>query len=158
MKKIILALATAALACTFCGCGSSESAPNSSEQQSSISIGEKTQNLLNEVEFPSMVEVEADRLDIYYGIAEDMITEFSAFICGSGAMPDEFGIFVAKDADTAAEIKSLVEDRISSQKDLYADYTPKELYKFDDSFVNINGNAVYYAICADNSKANEILK
>lgn len=161
MKKILLSVITAALVCGLCGCGSSNggsSASTSSVSQTTLSAKEKAEKLLGAVEFPSMVEVTADKLDIYFGIAEDEVKEYSVYICGSAAMPDEFGVFVAKDADTAAKIKTAVEKRIEAQKKTYSDYKPDEMYKIDDSFVNVNGSTVCYAICADNTKAAEILK
>lgn len=161
MKKVFLSVITAALVCSLCGCGSSNSGSSSSSSsvsQSTLSAKEKTEKLLGAVEFPSMVEISADKLDIYFGIAEDEVKEYSVYICGSAAMPDEFGVFVAKDADTAAKIKTAVEKRIEAQKKTYSDYKPDEMYKIDDSFVNVNGTSVSYAICADNTKAAEILK
>lgn len=161
MKKILLSVITAALACGLCGCGSSTSgssdSPAGSVSQTTLSVKEKTEKLLGEVEFPSMVELTEDKLDIYFGIAKDEVKEYSVYICGSAAMPDEFGIFVAKDAETAAKIKTAVENRIESQKKTYSDYKPGEMYKIDDSFIDVNGNTVCYAICADNEKAAEIL-
>ena len=162
MKKILLSVITAALVCGLCGCGSSSGSSSgtstSSASQSTLSAKEKTEKLLGAVEFPSMVEVTADKLDIYFGVAEDEVKEYSVYICGSAAMPDEFGIFVAKDAETAAKIKTAVEKRIESQKKTYSDYKPDEMYKIDDSFVDVNGSTVCYAICANNTKAAEILK
>lgn len=162
MKKILLSVITAALVCSLCGCGSSStsgsSTSTSSVSQTTLSAKEKAEKLLGAVEFPSMVEVTEDKLDIYFGIAEDEVKEYSVYICGSAAMPDEFGVFVAKDADTAAKIKTAVEKRIEAQKKTYSDYKPDEMYKIDDSFVNVNGTSVSYAICADNTKAAEILK
>lgn len=165
MKKILLSVITAALVCGLCGCGSStggssssSSSSSSSASQTTLSAKEKAEKLLGAVEFPSMVEVTADKLDIYFGITEDEVKEYSVYICGSGAMPDEFGVFVAKDADTAAKIKAEVEKRIESLRKTYSDYTPKEMYKLDDSFIDVNGSTVCYAVCADNAKAAEILK
>lgn len=163
MKKIILTVITAALVCSMCGCenggGSSQnsSQTSSSASQSALSLSERTKKLLDEVKFPSMVEVNQEKLELYFDVSEGDVTEYSAYICGSGAMPDEFGVFTAKDADTAAKLKASIEKRIESLRKTYADYTPKEMYKLDDSFVNVNGNTVSYAVCADNAKAKDIL-
>ncbi len=163
MKKIILTVITAALVCSMCGCGNgggssqNSSQTSSSASQSALSLSERTKKLLDEVKFPSMVEVNQEKLELYFDVSEGDVTEYSAYICGSGAMPDEFGVFTAKDADTAAKLKASIEKRIESLRKTYADYTPKEMYKLDDSFVNVNGNTVSYAVCADNAKAKDIL-
>lgn len=159
MKKILLTVITAALVCGMCGCGNSgESSQGGSSavSENKLSASEKTKKLMDEIKFPSMVEVKSEKLEIYYNISESDITEYSAYICGSAAMPDEIGVFVTKDADTAAKLKEAAEKRIESQRKTYADYKPDEMYKFDDSFVNVSGNTVSYAICADNAKAKEI--
>ena len=163
MKKIILTVITAALVCSMCGCGNgggssqNSSQTSSSASQSALLLSERTKKLLDEVKFPSMVEVNQEKLELYFDVSEGDVTEYSAYICGSGAMPDEFGVFTAKDADTAAKLKASIEKRIESLRKTYADYTPKEMYKLDDSFVNVNGNTVSYAVCADNAKAKDIL-
>lgn len=163
MKKIIVTVITAALVCSMCGCGNgggssqNSSQTSSSTSQSALSLSERTKKLLDEVKFPSMVEVNQEKLELYFDVSEGDVTEYSAYICGSGAMPDEFGVFTAKDADTAAKLKASIEKRIESLRKTYADYTPKEMYKLDDSFVNVNGNTVSYAVCADNAKAKDIL-
>ncbi|HCD70372.1 MAG TPA: hypothetical protein DEQ68_07090 [Ruminococcaceae bacterium] len=163
MKKIILTVITAALVCSMCGCGNgggssqNSSQTSSSASQSALSLSERTKKLLDEVKFPSMVEVNQEKLELYFDVSDGDVTEYSAYICGSGAMPDEFGVFTAKDADTAAKLKASIEKRIESLRKTYADYTPKEMYKLDDSFVNVNGNTVSYAVCADNAKAKDIL-
>lgn len=163
MKKIIVTVITAALVCSMCGCGNgggssqNSSQTSSSASQSALSLSERTKKLLDEVKFPSMVEVNQEKLELYFDVSDGDVTEYSAYICGSGAMPDEFGVFTAKDADTAAKLKASIEKRIESLRKTYADYTPKEMYKLDDSFVNVNGNTVSYAVCADNAKAKDIL-
>lgn len=163
MKKIIVTVITAVLVCSMCGCGNgggssqNSSQTSSSASQSALSLNERTKKLMDEVTFPSMVEVNQEKLELYFDVSEGDVTEYSAYICGSGAMPDEFGVFTAKDADTAAKLKASIEKRIESLRKTYADYTPKEMYKLDDSFVNVNGNTVSYAVCADNAKAKDIL-
>ncbi len=175
MKKTIIMALCAALCLSLCGCdnsGSSNSetskpanstpADNSSSSDSGSAetktVSEKAEQVLSDVEFPSMVEVTADKLNVYFGIDEADVEEFSAYICGSGAAPDEFGIFVAKDADAAKRIKDALEARVDSQYTTFESYTPDAMYRFDDDFVEQNGNTVIYAICDNNEKAKEILK
>lgn len=106
----------------------------------------------------SMVEVTSDGLNLFFGINEADVSEFSAYLCGSGAVLDEFGIFAAKDTDAAERIAAALNERIERQRKVFKDYLPNEMYKFDDSFVEINGNIVTYAVCAENSMARDMLR
>ena len=105
-----------------------------------------------------MVAIDGENMELRLGFTSDGLTDYAAYACGSAALPDEFGVFVAESEDKAAEIKTALEKRIETQKETYKDYTPEEMYKFDDCVVAQNGTTVYYAITADNSKAESILK
>ncbi len=159
--KIFAVLLAAGMLLTGCNNAPSDSSSSSSgsesESSSEKTVSEKTAELLESIEFPEMVEVKSDKLSVYYDIDADELKEFSAYVCGSGAMPDEFGIFVANDADDASDIKEDLEERIEKQRSTYQDYTPDEMYKIEDSFVEVSGNTVIYAVCADNSTAKSIL-
>ena len=167
-KTITAAVIFAALLLTGCaGNNDSQSASDSSSVSDSVSVSEtstlsakeRAEKLLAEVEFSGeMVEVTGENMALRLGISADGITDFAAYACGSGAYPDEFGVFVAESTDKAAEIKTALDARIETQRSTYQDYTPAEMYKFDDCVVKQNGTTVFYAITADNEKAEEILK
>lgn len=106
----------------------------------------------------SMKSVSQTQLKDILGVDDADVDEFAAYICPAGAVPDEFGIFNAKDADAAGRIKEKLDKRVERQRSSFKDYTPKEMYKFDDCFVEANGTTVIYSICADNSKVKELLK
>lgn len=159
MKKIAVIL-SAVLACVMlAGCsGNASSTPDSSSvAENTKTPSERTAALLEAVEHPEMVEVTSDRLMMYYKTDESSVKEFSAYICGSGAMPDEFGVFVCVDDAAAGALKEALEARIEKIRGTFADYTPDEMYKFDDCFVSAKGSTVIYAVCANNDSAKEIL-
>ncbi len=162
-----IALASACVTLTACDNGNISGSGNfSGDGNSSVvsdtaaSPAEKTSALLNKVAFPEMRMLEtADDLKAILGLNEADITEYASYICPSGMSPDEFGVFVAKDEATAANIKTLLENRIKYQSDTFKDYplAAAEVYKLEDAFAEAEGSVVYYAICADNTKARDIL-
>lgn len=161
MKKKIISILAAAMVCvSFTGCGNSSESntQNTVNSTAEKSFDERTAAVSDAVTLPSMVSVNVDTVKDRLGIEEADVAELSAYICGSGASPDEFGIFKAKDADAAKRIEEALNKRIERQRKTFRDYTPGEMYKFDDCFVEVSGNVVIYAICADNSKAKELLK
>ena len=163
MKKKMVSILAAAMICaafTGCGSGSESGTQNSADLVTEKSLDEKTAAVLDAVDINKneMVSVGKDTVNARFGIDEADVAELSAYICGSGAMPDEFGIFKATDADAARRIEEALTDRLERQRKKYQDYTPGEMYKFDGSFVDLRGNEVIYAVCADNSRAKELLK
>ena len=156
MRKISLVAALVAASMLLTGCGGGENSSSGSTAVSEKTITEKTAELLSTVDFPEMAEVPADKLMVYYKLDEAIINEFSAYVAGAGVYPDEFGIFVTKDEEAAATVKERLEERVEKQRKTYADYSPDEMYKFDDHFVAVDGNVVCFAVCADNSTARDI--
>ncbi len=156
-----IALAAACVTLTACDNGNGSGSEGSSVvSNAAASPAEKTSALLDEVTFPEMRKLEtSDDLKAILGLDEADITEYSAYICPSGMSPDEFGVFVAKDEATAEKIKTLLESRIKYQSDTFKDYplAAAEVYKLEDAFADAEGSVVYYAICADNTKARDIL-
>lgn len=164
MKKTFTAAALLA-ALLLAGCsnsgtsGAGDSSPAAASETASLTAQEKAEKVLADIEFNGeMVAIDGENMELRLGFTSDGLTDYAAYACGSAALPDEFGVFVAESEDKAAEIKTALEKRIETQKDTYKDYTPEEMYKFDDCVVAQNGTTVYYAITADNSKAESILK
>lgn len=165
-KNIAIAALAAALLLTGCGNGNSSTASSdssdsdvSSESNTLTTAAEKADALLADVTFSGeMVSIDGESMEFRLGFTSEGLTDFAAYVCGSGAYPDEFGVFTAESSEKADEIKTALDKRIETQKATYSDYTPDEMYKFDDCFVKQDGNTVYYAVTADNAKAEEILK
>lgn len=164
MKKTFTAAALLA-ALLLAGCsnsgtsGAGDSSSAVASEDASLSAQEKAEKVLADIEFNGeMVAIDGENMELRLGFTSDGLTDYAAYACGSAALPDEFGVFVAESEDKAAEIKTALEKRIETQKETYKDYTPEEMYKFDDCVVAQNGTTVYYAITADNSKAESILK
>lgn len=168
MKKTLTAAALlAALLLTGCGnSGSStesgttadSSSTASESDNASLSVKEKAEKVLSDIEFAGeMAEINDDNISLL-GITSDGLTEYAAYILGSSAAPDVFGIFVAENEDRAAEIKDQLSTFIETRKKSFEDYTPEEMYKFDDYVIEQNGTTVYFAVTADNAAAASILK
>ncbi|MGN0687999.1 MAG: DUF4358 domain-containing protein [Oscillospiraceae bacterium] len=161
-KMTIAALTMASLLLTGCSKDSNGNTSGASdatvESVSTKTPAEKTAELMAQLELPEMAEVSSDMLLAYYGVEKEDVKEMSAYRVGSGAFPDQFGIFVAVDAAAAERVKTCVEAYVESERNSFMDYTPNEMYKFEDCFVKISDTTVYYAVCADNAKAETILR
>ncbi|MBS7398333.1 MAG: DUF4358 domain-containing protein [Ruminiclostridium sp.] len=168
-KKIIAGLICAAVAVCVCGCSSgtatdstasstAESSSDTGSVSSAASAEEITDKILAEIEFPSKAKIEEDRREGFYEVEEDKIESYSAYICGSGAYPDELAVFCMKSSDDTAAVKEMLEKRVEKQTASFKDYTPDEMYKIDGNNVVVSGNYVALIICSDNAKATQIFK
>ena len=177
-KRIMAGIVCAMVAVSICGC--SEKPAQSSASESSVTsdagsvsesvseasdsstatgaAAEITAKIQEDVKFPGMAEIGADRMAGYYDVAADKIDSYSAYICGSGAYPDEIAVFKMKSPDDVNAVKSVLEKRVESQSATFKDYTPDEMYKIDGNNVVTSGNYVALIICADNAKAIEDFK
>ena len=177
-KRIMAGIVCAMVAVSICGC--SEKPAQSSASESSVTsdagsvsesvseasdsstatgaAAEITAKIQEDVKFPGMAEIGADRMAGYYDVAADKIDSYSAYICGSGAYPDEIAVFKMKSADDVNAVKSVLEKRVESQSATFKDYTPDEMYKIDGNNVVTSGNYVALIICANNAKAIEDFK
>lgn len=168
-KKIIAGLICAAVAVCVCGCSSgtatdssASSTTESSSETDSVSTAASASNItvkiLSEIEFPSNVEIKEERREDYYEVEKDNIDSYSAYICGSGAYPDELAVFCMKSSADTAAVKDMLEKRVEKQSAAFKDYAPDEMYKIDGNNVVVSGNYVALIICSDNAKATEIFK
>ena len=168
-KKIIAGLICAAVAVCVCGCSSgtatdsttsstAESSSDTGSVSSAASASDITDKILAEIEFPSKAKIEEDRREGFYEVEEDKIESYSAYICGSGAYPDELAVFCMKSSDDTAAVKEMLEKRVEKQTASFKDYTPDEMYKIDGNNVVVSGNYVALIICSDNAKATQIFK
>lgn len=168
-KKIIAGLICAAVAVCVCGCSSgtaTDSSASSTTESSSetgsvstaASASDITDKILSEIEFPSKAEIKEERRADYYEADADKIESYSAYICGSGAYPDELAVFCMKSSADTAAVKEMLEKRLEKQSAAFKDYTPDEMYKIDGNNVVVSGNYVALIICSDNAKATEIFK
>ena len=148
-RKIIAGLICAAVAVCICGCSS---------RTATYPASDITDKILAEIEFPSKSEIKEDRRDGFYEVEKDKIESYSAYICGSGAYPDELAVFCMKSSDDTAAVKEMLEKRVEKQTASFKDDTPDEMYKIDGNNVVVSGNYVALIICSDNAKATQIFK
>ena len=163
MKKITKFLAALLvpamiISLTACGGDTSSTATENSSAQSSVNASapaDITSKIMIDIKFPSMAEIKDDRLASYYDIDASKIDSFSAFICGSGAYPDEIAIFKMKSSDDVQTVKTVLEGRVEKQTTTFKDYTPDEMYKIDGKNIVVNGNYIALIICSDNAGATD---
>lgn len=162
MKKLISIFFAAMLCLSLTGCGGENGSESSAKTPAEMTsaLTETLNDAASDAgtRLPEMVSVSADTLHDRFLIDAADVAEFSAYVCGNGSSPREYGVFVANDADAANRISEALKTHVELHRKTFETYKPDEMYKFDDSFVNINGCTVSYAVCEDNGKASDLLK
>lgn len=160
MKRYAKLLAVSAAILTLltgCSNGSTSSAESSAVEVKSPKAADITAKITEAIEFPGMAEVTADRLSNYYDIAAEDIEEFSLYICGSGAYPDEVAVFKMNSDDKANDVKALMDTRKEKLTATFTDYTPEEMYKLEDAIIEVKGSYAIFVACKDNSTASSLI-
>ncbi len=166
-KKIVSIMLLCALVCSAAACGDNKPAQSGSTTTtaaseapaSAASAADITAAVLAEVPINSAKDKDKDKLPDYFdGLDLDSIEDHSFYVCGSGAYPDELGVFRFKDEDSAAAAKSAAEKRIKDQLNDWSDYRPDECYKLEDAVAENSGVWLFYIVTSDNAKAKEIVK
>lgn len=168
-NKILALLCSTALVLSMTACaGNNVSAPsgsntgvssgtdNESTEKNGSASADITEKIMKDVSFASMAEVKADRLTSFYDFDSEKLDNFSAFICGSGAYPDELAVFKLKSSDDVDALKAVLQKRIDKQYKTFENYTPDEMYKFDNSNIVTNGLYVGLIISKDNASAKSL--
>ena len=144
MKRTIsILLALAALACLLCGCGgkSARSDVPVDEIAAAVdkAIGGEKFTTVDESYVSGRLKVDAAKCD--------------GFVVRLNVV-DEYGVFKAKDAENAKELKAEVEAYLKNRLETWMDeYMPEEKPKVENAECRVFGNYVTYAILSESDRA-----
>jgi hypothetical protein len=130
------------------------SVPESSVSAVKPSPADIAKEILAKVPLSGQAVTQDDISD--FGFKEGTVKDFSYTVCGTGAYPDKLLIVEFETADDAKEGKKIIDDFLEQDKKSWKDYAPNEMYKFDDAFVTVKDNIMFYAVTPDNSTVKEI--
>jgi len=96
-------------------------------------------------------------LPTIYLIDADVLKEGAAYM-SSGATAGEVAVFALNSADDTANVREILEQRVASQKELYASYNADEVSRLDTAIIRTAGSYAVLCVCDDPDQAEEILK
>ncbi len=165
MKKFVACLLMITLAFGIAGCNSSDIPEETTQisQESaaaSMTADEWIDFIADKVPFDdTMTKVGAEQAKAVYGIyEEDGYTGDCALYISTMATPEEVAVFTADDTLTLDDLYKKIEDRLSLQKESYADYAPQEVPKLESAVIKIVGDKIIVVVSADNALVSEIIK
>ena len=146
MKRVISLVLVALMAvAVFAGCGG-----NNATKEADLNKVLDTINSENGLSLEKIAD--ANKLNLYYSVAEADVKQFAAEIDSNNNAPVEIIMIEATDANAATEIETALAARYNSIISQYGSYTPDKLDMVKACSVTKDGNYVTLII-ADNAPA-----
>ncbi len=151
IKNLLCAVLTPVMLFTACSGEGGEAAAD-------VNPADVVSAVLAEVPISSSVEKGTEDVGSYYSGMDTAELDSAAFsLCGSGALPDEIGVFKFKSSDAAKTAEEALQSKLDSRKESFATYTPDEMYKLETAEIYSKGNYAVYIALSDNGRAKEIV-
>lgn len=165
--KFTAALMTALLMFTACGGNKPAPAPETettpaateaetTEKEKKFDCDDAGQEIITEIDFPSMIEVERSDVSSYLNIEIPEGNDFSMYVCASGGFSDEF-LIVQTDGMDTAKLEEAVTARVSERYSDFEDYVPEEAEKLNNAIVTEMPGYFMYFVTADNDRCVQIV-
>ncbi len=136
MKRIVAVLLLVAL---LAGCGTSVKEVNMEQLYTAIqSVG-----------MPDMVSLKADMMLDFYGIKAEDVKQAVVTVCSDGLRADEVWLLEAVNADAAAKLKGLAENRLKQKDAESVTYSPEQNAIVKKAFLTVEGNYVILIVSPD---------
>lgn len=142
-RKIYSAAALLLLVFMLCACSSGKSAKTPEMQVVADAVGAS-------IDISDMSQIPDEYVENIMGIAPDGYVSRNTLMSAVGTNINEYGIFLAKDADQAKTIKDALNAYLEYRESVWMDeYLPDEKPKLDNAEVLQQGSYVMYAILSD---------
>ena len=147
MKKLSSLIALLLLICMLGGCTAAKSAKDPDMQTVADKVGAA-------MDISELSQIPDAYVEDIMGIALDGYASRNTLISAVGTNINEYGIFLAKDADQAAALKDALDKYLEYRESVWMDeYLPDEKPKLDNAEVWTQGNYVMYAILGESDRA-----
>ena len=153
MKKLIALICSFALVVSLCACGSD------SQQGSAKPLSEVFEDIKAQVTLEDNIEFgDVSKLDRYYGIAAEEVSEFAGCVNSSGTNQEEIVLIKAADSASADRIQQVLEDKYKSKLSENRDYNPEQAAMIEKCKVERDGLYVSMIISPSAQAITEIYK
>ena len=145
-KKMALLLAACALLGVLAGCGGGD-------VRSDVPVADIVTAVDAVVGNGSLVPVDESYVQGRLKVDTSLCAEYTVKINSMGTSVDEYGVFKAKDEDSAKtlaeNVQAYLDERLATWMD---EYMPEEKPKVENAEVRTEGQYVMYAILSDDAK------
>ena len=169
MKRTATILLAVILILTLTACNpgnktsdTGETPAEANPQEIDIDVSALTEAVIEDGDFPEMVERDTERLtERYFNIETDGIVEASVRFNPAGAYPDEIAVIKTESPAKANEIKTFFEEYLygnDGRINFWETYEPGQMYKLDEAVINVKNEYAVLFICDNSEKANQIFE
>lgn len=113
--------------------------------------------LVRLVPYEELTVLDAERLAILLDVEESLLTDAAAALDASRYTPEALIVINAASKDGLGTITAALHTYRQLLLDEYRDYRPQEMYKIEDSRVQVHGLQAVYMIVKDGKQALEAL-
>lgn len=151
MKKMMVFMLTMVLAMVVSACSGEET----TTIEPSMSAKEMVDQMLKDIEQPSLEELSEEEMKSLYIIAPSMLEDFSVRIPMMNIKTNEIAIFKVKDANDIPDVEAAVKERAENVMKQFEHYLPDQYENAKNYKIVVKGNYVLFVI---SDRADELIK
>ncbi|MFJ7952506.1 DUF4358 domain-containing protein [Lysinibacillus sp. NPDC096418] len=157
MKKMIVIVLTMVLAMVVSACsgGKTSTDDKTTNIEASKSAKEMAEQMVTEVEQPSLMELSPEEMEGMYNIDPAKLEDFSVRIPMMNTKSNEIAIFKVKDANDVADVEAAVKVRVENVMKPFEHYLPDQYENAKNHKIIVKGN---YVLLVISESADELVK
>lgn len=123
-----------------------------------VPLDDIEEELIKKTDIQEMEKCTARQLKQFMGIEQSMVDEYIYYKSKEALGVEELLIVKVKNRGKLTSVQTAVENRVSSQIDLFDSYGPKQVKLLKDSIVMKKGSYIFYCTNAYKDKYEEVFK
>ena len=158
MKKRLLGLVLASimvLGLTACG-EKTEETPGNAEVN--VKVEEITQKVTEKLEYGSMIKLDAETLQQFYGLDASILEEYDANVPMMNVTTQEHSVFKVKDVKDMEKVMAAIEKRAGDVQKSFEQYLPDQYENAKNYYAESNGKYAIFIIHENSADAKEIFQ
>lgn len=158
MKKRLLGLVLASimvLGLTACGEKTEETPGN---EEVNVKVEEITQKVTEKLEYGSMIKLDDETLQQFYGLDASILEEYDANVPMMNVTTQEHSVFKVKDVKDMEKVMAAIEKRAGDVQKSFEQYLPDQYENAKNYYAESNGKYAIFIIHENSADAKEIFQ
>jgi len=156
-KKLLGLLLSAVMVVSLAACGE-QSAPEEGGQEVNVPVKEIGDQILEELEWGSMIPLEDETLLQFYELDASILEEYDANMPMMNVTTQEYSVFKVKDVKDVETVETAIKKRAEAVQKSFEQYLPDQYENAKNYYTEINGKYLVFVIHENVEKAEEIFQ